>query len=153
MTWPRVSGEQIVATAREYIGTPWVHCGRVKGVGIDCSGLIDCVLGELGVKTGAPTAYPLDGDFDAMIDGFRRVCRELRDDEPLNEGDFLVFRNNLVGVRVPMTNHCGIYTGPGDDTVIHAWGSPRSGRKTVETPMDAFWRRCTVGRFRYRGAE
>lgn len=38
----------IVQTAREYLGTPYHHQGRVKGHGIDCVGLIVCVARECG---------------------------------------------------------------------------------------------------------
>lgn len=37
----------IVATAREYLGTPYLHQGRVKGLGVDCLGLLICVGREL----------------------------------------------------------------------------------------------------------
>ena len=40
---------RIVATAREYLLTPFHHQGRKKGVGIDCVGLIACVGHELGI--------------------------------------------------------------------------------------------------------
>lgn len=39
--------EQIVASARSIIGTPYVHQGRVKGVGVDCVGTILIVAKEL----------------------------------------------------------------------------------------------------------
>src|SRR5579863_4434009 len=40
----------IVAKAREYIGTPFVHQGRTKGQAIDCVGLVICTASELGLK-------------------------------------------------------------------------------------------------------
>jgi len=43
------TGADVVAKAREYIDTPFVHQGRVKGVGIDCAGLIICVARDLGI--------------------------------------------------------------------------------------------------------
>jgi cell wall-associated NlpC family hydrolase len=39
----------IVTKAREYLGTPWMHQGRVKHHGVDCVGLLVCVCRELGV--------------------------------------------------------------------------------------------------------
>lgn len=38
----------IVSTAREWIGTPFHHQARVKGVGVDCVGLVIAVARELG---------------------------------------------------------------------------------------------------------
>ena len=42
---------KVVEKAREYVGTPFHHQGRQKGVGIDCIGLIVCVAKELGIKS------------------------------------------------------------------------------------------------------
>jgi len=35
-----VTREEIVAEAREWLGTPWRHQGQKKGVGADCAGLV-----------------------------------------------------------------------------------------------------------------
>lgn len=35
--------EAIVAEARSYLGTPWVHMGRQPGLAIDCAGVWICV--------------------------------------------------------------------------------------------------------------
>lgn len=39
----------VVAAARSWIGTPFHHQARLKGVGVDCAGLIIGVARELGV--------------------------------------------------------------------------------------------------------
>lgn len=52
----------IVDTARQWIGTPWHHQGRVKGVGVDCVGLVLCVARELGL---------VQSDFD--VHGYSQV--------------------------------------------------------------------------------
>lgn len=41
----------VVAVAREYLGTPFHHQGRVKGVGVDCVGLVMCVARDLGITS------------------------------------------------------------------------------------------------------
>ena len=38
--------DDIVAAAREYLDTPFVHQGRVKGVGIDCAGDLQGFFGD-----------------------------------------------------------------------------------------------------------
>ena len=43
--------EQIVAAARGWLGTPFHHQGRLKGVGVDCAGVIVGVANELGLST------------------------------------------------------------------------------------------------------
>ena len=39
----------IVAEARSFIGTPFLHQGRMKGVGVDCIGLVIEVARKLGM--------------------------------------------------------------------------------------------------------
>ena len=42
-----ITSETIKTTARKYIGTPFHPQGRVKGVGVDCVGLIICIGKDL----------------------------------------------------------------------------------------------------------
>ena len=61
---------EVIAKAREYLGSPYRHQGRVKHKAIDCLGLIACVAEELGISdaSGQPILrsqhldYPPTGD-------------------------------------------------------------------------------------------
>lgn len=55
------SRADVVAEARSWLETPWVHQHRAKGEGVDCAGLVVCVARSLGLV--AP-------DFD--INGYKR---------------------------------------------------------------------------------
>ena len=44
-----VTSTQAIEIARQYIGTPFHHQGRVKGEGIDCVGLLICVFKDIGI--------------------------------------------------------------------------------------------------------
>jgi cell wall-associated NlpC family hydrolase len=46
------TGADVVAEARTWLGTRWMHQGRKKGVGVDCIGLVGGVALALGL-TGA----------------------------------------------------------------------------------------------------
>ena len=48
----------IVAEARAWLGTPWLHQARLKGVGTDCIGLI----GGVALALGLPGAAEWDAD-------------------------------------------------------------------------------------------
>ena len=43
--------EQILAEARSWIGTPWLHQHRMKSVGVDCAGLVTQVAAANGLST------------------------------------------------------------------------------------------------------
>lgn len=55
-----INRTNIVDTAREWLDTPFHHQARLKGIGVDCVGLVICVSKELGLLP--PdfniTAYP-----------------------------------------------------------------------------------------------
>ena len=57
-----VTRDQIVAEARSWVGTPWVHQHRVKGRAVDCVGLVIGVARALGL---------VPADFD--VQGYGRV--------------------------------------------------------------------------------
>jgi cell wall-associated NlpC family hydrolase len=52
----------VVAAAREWIATPWAHQQRVKGIAVDCAGLVVGVARELGL---------VEPDFD--VNGYTRA--------------------------------------------------------------------------------
>jgi len=135
-----INGEQIVACAREYIGTPWYHTGRLKGIGIDCAGLIYCVLNELGFNVQDSTDYTLDDQFDILMEYVNSQCDQVSF-EDVTDGDILVFRARM------MYNHCGFYTSK--NTVIHAYNSP-SVYRVVEQLLDEGWISRIYGVYRVK---
>lgn len=136
---------EIVDQAREYLGTPWRHQARVKGVGVDCIGLI------LGVAKDVKL-----GDFDrphfrqygrrpprgpGMLAEFDRVCT--RTDSP-RYGDILVF---WVNPRNKRPQHCGIVT---DIGVIHTYSEVG---KVVEHRMDEKWQARVLQAYKFPRVE
>lgn len=108
------SGLLIVEAARKYIGTPFVRQGRIRGGGIDCSGLVVCAIRDAGL-----------GDLDdehlrsATILG-ERAGRNLWED--LMEKHSGQFCNPGAGavaiIRIKDRRyHCGILNGVGG--IIH----------------------------------
>ncbi len=69
---------QVIEKAREYVGSPYRHQGRVKHKAIDCLGLIACVAEELGIvdPSGQPILrnqhldYPPTGDSKRLLAEF-----------------------------------------------------------------------------------
>lgn len=87
--------DDIVATAAQLIGAPYLWGGRGAG-GVDCSGLVQLALALAGI------ACPRDSDQQR-----ESVGRELVADEPFQRGD-LVFFPGHVGIMVDA------------DTLLHA---------------------------------
>lgn len=104
-----VSGYDIVAFAKQYIGTPYVWGGNSLTSGVDCSGLVQQVYKNFGIKT-TRTTYTQIGEGKAV------KMNELQ------AGDLVFFDTQPGGGP----DHVGIYMG--DGKMIHA---PRPG-KSVE---------------------
>ncbi len=121
--------ETLIQTARDYIGTPFHFGGRLKGVGIDCGGLLVCAAGELGMKLEVDPAYTRQASFDALRNALDRHANQIKGARP-SKGDILLFSARM------MPGHCGLFTGEG--TFIHAYDSP-SVCAVVETELDEGW--------------
>lgn len=139
--------QQIVATARGWIGTPYRHQASLKGAGCDCLGLVRGVWRELvGPEPEAPPPYTPDwaeatGE-ETLLAAARRHLVEIPAGQA-GAGDVLLFR---MAMGVP-AKHCGIATG--DGRVVHAYW----GRAVVETRLVPWWQRRIVAAFAFPGLE
>ena len=109
-------GKQIVATAKQYLGTPYVY-GGASPKGFDCSGLVYYVYGQYGysLQRGAGSQYRTDG---------RHV-----DKDELQPGDLVFFSDNVDPI-----GHVGMYIGDGQ--FIHA--STGKGQVII-TDLDSYY--------------
>ncbi|WP_199262160.1 NlpC/P60 family protein [Paracoccus binzhouensis] len=134
----------VVAAARGWIGTPYVHQGSVRGAGTDCLGLVRGIWRELyGAEPEAMPAYTPDwgevGGVELLLGGARRFLEPAPDERP---GDVLVFRMRAGAVA----KHMGIMAECGERaSFVHAYD--RHG--VVESPLSAPWRARIAGRFRF----
>jgi cell wall-associated NlpC family hydrolase len=103
---------RVVKVAREYLGTRWVHQGRIKGKSIDCLGLLVCVAREFGAKV---LKDRTDYDFTNIdTEAMRKVLEFYMKTIPEREsrpGDVVLFK--IAG----SPQHLGILTGKG---MVHA---------------------------------
>lgn len=134
--------DDVVRVAREWTGTPFVHQGRVKGVGTDCIGLVIGVAWELGLTQYEFNAYSQQPDPRILL---REVSEQLR---PVTyadalPGDVLLFR----WIREP--SHFAILVDIGEQwKMVHAH---RKVGRCVEHGLDDTWRRRLVGAYRLPG--
>ncbi len=134
----------VVAAARGWIGTPYVHQCSVKGVGTDCLGLVRGLWRELcGPEPECMPAYTPDwgeaGGIELLLGGAGRLLRPAPDEQP---GVVLIFRMRDGAVA----KHMGILAETGAaPSFVHAYD--RHG--VVESPLSAPWRARIAGRFRF----
>lgn len=139
-----VTREQVVTAARGWIGTPFHHQGRAKGVGVDCAGVLVEVARELGI-----------GDVDIQGYGHRpdsreleRLCHQHMTFVPLLQsapGDVLLIEVD------GMPQHIAFFTRlNGEAAMLHSYAPAR---KVVEHRIDETWAQRIVAAFRLPGIE
>ena len=144
---PSVRRAAIVAAARSWIGTPYHHQASVRGVGVDCIGLVRGVWRDLyGVEPQRLPAYTADwaeadGD-EALLRAARRHLIEIEMAVP-RPGDMVVFR--LRGDVA--AKHAAIMTAPA--VMVHA----AAGAAVAEVHLAPWWRRRIAGTFAFPGVE
>ncbi len=130
----------VIKQLRSWLNTPYQHQGRLKSVGIDCSGLIIGIAKELELKN-------KHGEPIKDIMGYGRILKPdflqaalLEQFEPTDTpqlGDIILFRIK----RTPQ--HLGMLT---RDGFMHAYAEVG---KVVETRWDAYWHERVVAYYRF----
>lgn len=136
----------VVAAARGWIGTPYVHQAHCRGAGTDCLGLIRGVWREVcGQEPVAVPAYTADwaeADRDEPL--FAAAERWLLPKalDAQAPGDVLLFRmrSGFVAKHLGIQSVCGAAP-----MFIHAY----SGHSVMENPLSAPWVRRIVARFAF----
>ena len=139
----------IVAAARGWLGTPYIHQASTRGQGADCLGLIRGVWREIvGPEPETAPAYTPDWSEPSGQERlWQAALRHLtpRQIDLSTKGDVVLFRMRMGYVA----KHVGILAGapaPGDlPRVIHAY----SGRGVVETALSPAWQRRIVAQFSF----
>lgn len=139
-----VTGTDVVARAREWVGAPWVHQGRSR-LGCDCGGLAIGIGRELGLDVVCGyvdyTDYPRNPANHFMVELMRQYMRRINL-EQMQAGDWMHFQFS----RIPQ--HIGMYTGDGG--MIHATNQVGVER-VIEIPLTQKWRDRLAGVYRYKG--
>lgn len=144
---------EIVAAARDWIGTPFRHHQATKTIGSDCIGLVAGVANETGLTSawfdGRATAFRGYGKTpDPKI--LLRACRMFLDPVPMSAvavGDVLVMRT----MNGHEPQHFGIVTAVQDgrpSAMVHAMNVVG---RVAEQPIDRKWLGRVLYAFRFRG--
>ncbi len=135
---------EVVATARDWRGTPYRHQATVLGAGCDCLGLLRGVWRQLFGDEPLPIpAYRADWRDARHAADLLGAARRLLDPaaEELRAGQVLLFRLG----RTAAPRHCGILLTP--QRFIHA----QEGLGVVEANLSHGWRQRLQARFDFPG--
>lgn len=133
------AAEKIIAAAMACINTPFVHQGRVPGVGLDCAGLGIICARAIGVEVTDFKGYPrlpFDGMLKKMFDEQPHL-REVPRAE-MQAGDVLLMRISTA------PQHVAVYVGGG--FMVHAY---QAIGKVVQQRLDESWRNKIIAVYRF----
>jgi len=158
-----LSRRDIVAAARGWLGTPYVHQASAKGAGSDCLGLIIGLYTELcGRAPETPPPYTPDWNerrpcAEPLLSAARRHLSEAAsspvhggsvaagagtgEEGLFRPGQVLIFRV----VKTGPAKHCGVVSAP--DRFIHAY----AGRAVIESWLSRWWIERIAGVFDFPG--
>lgn len=130
----------LIAAARECLGTPFRHQGRIVGLGLDCAGVICHAMAQCGIPYRDTVGYPRQP--------YAGMLQSVLDDQPaivavpvdaIRPGDILLMR--FTGEP----QHLALFAG---DTIIHAYEHVG---KCCEHRFAEVWRSRVVQAYRVRG--
>ena len=141
------SRQAIVAAARAWIGTPYLHQASLRGVGCDCLGLVRGVWREMiGPEPEAAPPYTPDwaeaGGVEALALAGARHFTPVATGE-FKPGDALLFRWR----DDAPAKHLAIASS--GRTMVHAHG----GARVCETAISPWWRRRLAYAFAFPGVD
>lgn len=137
----------VVAEARRWIGTPYVHQASCLGAGADCLGLLRGVWrAVIGPEPEVVPPYTRDwseaGGREDLLGAAGRWLLPCTAEAPLAAADVLLFRMRAGAVA----KHLGIVAEAGAEaSFVHAY----TGHGVVESPLSDPWARRVVARFRF----
>lgn len=136
-----ITRQMIIDKGREYLNTPFVHQARIKGVGIDCIGLVTGVARDLEIFDHDCTVYPKYSDGTLLMREVLKVF-DVADIEDRLPGDVIIY---WIDRHTKHPQHIGILTATG---VIHTYD--RVG-KVVETTLQDNWKKRMTHCLKWRG--
>jgi NlpC/P60 family putative phage cell wall peptidase len=139
-------GEAVIAEARLWIGTPYLHQASVRGAGTDCLGLLRGVWRSVfGTEPETVPAYTPDwaepSRQEVLLEAAKRRLVPCRIDEA-QTGDVLLFRMREGSIA----KHLGLQSETGDHPrFIHAY----TGYGVIESSLSTPWQRRIAARFAF----
>lgn len=132
--------DDILTAARQCIGTPFRHQGRMIAFGLDCAGVAIHVARQIGVGHLDVSGYgrtPASGQLEQSLDN--QPCLERIPLTRPSPGDLLLMR------FASDPQHIAIYAG---ETIIHAY---EAAGRCCEHRLSSMWAARIVRVYRFRG--
>ena len=146
----QITPDIIISQARSWLRTPFHHQGRVKGVGVDCIGLVVGVIEELKLSdgNGGQLCAHDETNYSAVPDGVRLKAMLDKHLQPimlseLAPGDIALFRFQQ------QPQHVGFIANRADGTlgIVHCYSNSEV---VVEHRLNEGWLSMLVQAYRFK---
>ena len=139
-------GARVIAEARLWLGTPYLHQASVCGAGTDCLGLLRGIWRAIhGNEPESVPAYTADWAEPSREEVLLTACQrwlEEKSDRPGEVGEVLLFRMRDGSIA----KHLGLLSSTGSHArFIHSY----TGYGVIESSLSAPWQRRLVARFAF----
>jgi NlpC/P60 family putative phage cell wall peptidase len=139
-------GEMVVAEARLWLGTPYLHQASVRGAGTDCLGLLRGIWRSVfGEEPETVPPYTADWAEPSRQEVLLEAANRRLVPKPVEAaqvGDVLLFRMREGSIA----KHLGLQSDVGDHPrFIHAY----TGYGVIESSLSAPWERRIAARFAF----
>lgn len=135
-----ITREQFIEELRTWIGTPFHHQGRWKGLGVDCAGLVVGPLVELGIMEVLKAdnrTYKHKAGHKLLVERLMLIANEIPKEE-IKLGDILLFTIYRYPQHVAIKSY--------NDNVIHV----TEDRGVIEEELDDMWKKRFLSSFRLK---
>ncbi len=145
----KITAKQFIDEARNWVGTPFQHQGRKKGVGVDCVGLVIGVAHELQMT---------EDDYNGYSDqAFPKLMQALLDEHGIKVPTSEMRPGDVLFLRYMEPQHLAIFTEK--NTIIHADNTTAARQaygkmgRCIEHILNDRWRRRIIAVYRVPGVE
>lgn len=134
--------EEVCNKALEYLDTPFHHQGRLKGIGIDCAGLIVCIAKELDLPYADMKNYARIPDGKSLREILKNNTAKEKTLNEAQPGDILLMRflNEPQHVALLMPNN----------QIIHSYMAVD---KVTIHNFDDKWKKRVLSVYEYKNIE
>jgi NlpC/P60 family putative phage cell wall peptidase len=140
-----MNSADVVTEARTWLGTRFHHQGRLKGVGVDCAGLVVGVAEAMGLQVQDRTDYTRQPDGTMLQETCDAQLIQIAL-EDIRPGDVLLMRFEQEPQHLAFVGDYEF----GGLSLIHAYAQSR---KVVETRLDDVWLARVVAAYRFDGVD
>ena len=132
----------ISSTVKTYIGTRYKHQGRLKGIGLDCLGVVVELMKELGIyESGDVSNYSNIPDGRELYEACKKWLVEKNINE-MKEGDVLLMRFD------EEPQHLAVLVD--NNEMVHSY---LMARKVVKHRLDETWKNRVIAVFEFKEIE